>query len=96
MSSSVNVDFTNTGTEIATISFTDHVGNPVGPIVRARNFSLNPVIANYTILCPQVIRPNQVIRRKFEINFSYFFTFARGRHEQTTTYVYSSPLESNG
>ncbi|KAL5492883.1 hypothetical protein ACEPAI_4331 [Sanghuangporus weigelae] len=64
MSSSVNVDFTNTGTEIATISFTDHVGNAIGPIV---------------------IRPNQVIRRKFEINFSYFFTFGRGRHEQTTT-----------
>ncbi|KAL5536385.1 hypothetical protein ACEPAF_207 [Sanghuangporus sanghuang] len=69
MSSSVNVDFTNTGTEIATISYTDHVGNPVGPIV---------------------IRPNQVIRRKFEINFSYFFTFGRGRHEQTATYVYTS------
>ncbi|KAL5530976.1 hypothetical protein ACEPAG_3852 [Sanghuangporus baumii] len=66
MSSSVNVDFTNTGTEIATISFTDHVGNAIGPIV---------------------IRPNQVIRRKFEINFSYFFTFGRGRHEQTTTHL---------
>ncbi|KAL5493013.1 hypothetical protein ACEPAI_4461 [Sanghuangporus weigelae] len=62
--SSVNVDFTNTGTEIVTISFTDHVGNEIGPLV---------------------LRPNQVIRRRFEINFSYFFTFGRGRHEQTTT-----------
>ena len=32
-SSSVSVDFTNTGTEIATIAFTDHDGNEIGPLV---------------------------------------------------------------
>ena len=84
----VNVDFTNTGNEIATISFQDSAGNPIGPLVRPRVFGIL-VLPSYRIIFVllQVLRPNQIIRRQFNINFSYFFTFVRGRNEKTATYA---------
>lgn len=35
-----------------------------------------------------VLRPNQIIRREMDINFSYFFTFTRGRFDQTAAWVF--------
>ncbi|KAL5493019.1 hypothetical protein ACEPAI_4467 [Sanghuangporus weigelae] len=69
MSTTVNVDFTNTGDGIVTISFTDHLGRAVAPII---------------------IRPNQIIRQKLEINFSYNFTYGKGRDEKNAAQTFSN------